>query len=150
MRQPQMAWIVGATLFAALACTSGRSAMNASADTSELENVEWKLIELDGMPVPAPLHGAPTMTLSSKDHRAHGFAGCNRFFGGYDVNGGKLRFTGLAATRMACPEPTPEPALLKALEDTASWKVDGRILELFDATPVLRARWTVTAIESGG
>lgn len=124
--------------------------MTASADTSDVENVEWTLTELDGEAIPVPRGGAPTMTLSSKENRAHGFAGCNRYFGGYELSDGKLRFTGLAATRMACPEPTPEAALLKALEDTVSWKVDGRTLELFDASPSLRSRWTVTVIESDG
>jgi META domain len=50
---------------------------------------------------------------------------------------------------MACPDPTPETALLKALGDTASWRVAGRTLELSDASPAVRTRWTVTAVESG-
>ena len=41
-------------------------------------------------------------------------------------------------------------ALLKAFDETASWRVAGRTLELSDATPMVRSRWTVTAIESGG
>jgi len=124
--------------------------MNAGADTSELENVEWKLVELDGAAIPATSRGVPTFKLSSKENRAHGFAGCNRFVGGYELDGATLRFTGLASTRMACLEPTPEAALLKALEDTASWKVEGQTLELSDASRSLRTRWTVTMIESAG
>lgn len=132
-----------------LACAPERT-MSENAGVAELENVEWMLIEVDGTAAPATERKAPTLTLSSKDHRAHGFAGCNRFTGGYELNGDKLRFTALATTRMACAEPTREPALLKALEDTASWRIEGRTLELLDASSSVRARWTVTAIEKGG
>lgn len=39
------------------------------------------------------------------DGKVHGNAGCNRFFGEYTLNQGKLIFGPLGATRMACPEP---------------------------------------------
>jgi heat shock protein HslJ len=99
--------------------------------------------------VPKTSRPAPTLKLSSKEHRASGFAGCNRFTGGYELVGDKLRFNALATTRMACPDPTPEAAVLKALGDTASWKVDGRTLELSDATATVRSRWSVTIVEAG-
>jgi heat shock protein HslJ len=142
--------ILGVALSSVLACVPKQGALNASSGPADLENVEWTLTELDGAALQATSRPAPTLKLSSKDHRASGFAGCNRFTGGYELVDERLRFNALATTRMACPEPTPEPALLKALEATASWKVTGRTLELADATPAVRTRWTVTAIESGG
>jgi putative lipoprotein len=115
---------------------------------ADLENVQWTLTELDGAAITPVSRSAPTLKFASKDRRVSGFAGCNRFTGGYELNGANLRFGNLAVTRMACAEPTPEAALLKALADTVSWKVDGRTLELSDQTSV-RARWTVTSVEAG-
>lgn len=149
MRHAHVRAVLSSSLLSFLACTPERGAMNANPGPAELENVEWKLVELDGAAVPDTPPGAPTLTLSSKEDRARGFAGCNRYTGGYELEGASLRFTAIATTRMACPDPTPEASLLKALSATASWKVGGRTLELYDATPTLRARWTVTAIESG-
>jgi putative lipoprotein len=116
---------------------------------SNLENVQWTLIELDGAAIAARSHGAPTITFVSKELRAQGFAGCNRFSGGYQLDGSQLRIGPLATTRMACPDGSAETALLKALQETASWKIDGRRLELLDGSAAARTRWTVTAIETG-
>lgn len=137
------------TLSLIVACAPERSAMAGDPALSELENVEWTLIELDGTTITSGSGGAPTLSFSSKEHRAQGFAGCNRFFGGYQLNGNQLHVGPLAMTRMACPESTSETALIKALEGTESWRIDGRKLELLDATSVPRSRWTATAIESG-
>ena len=141
--------IVGMALTSMLACMPEKGALNASSGPADLENVEWTLTELEGAPLPAASRPAPTLKLSSKERRASGFAGCNRFTGGYELVDERLRFTGVATTRMACPDPTPETALLETLADTASWKVTGRTLELADANAVVRTRWTVTAVESG-
>ena len=149
MRPPYLPAILGMALSSVLACVPEQGALNASAELSDVENVEWKLTELDGAPLAATQRPAPTLKLSSKEREASGFAGCNRFTGAYELVGERLRFNALATTRMACADPTPEAELLKALDETASWKVAGRTLELFDATPTVRSRWTVTAVESG-
>jgi len=132
-----------------VACAPERGAMTGDPAISKLENVEWTLIELDGAAVASGSGGAPTLTFSSKEHRAQGFAGCNRFFGGYQLNGNQLHVEPLATTRMACPESSSETALIKALEETASWRIGGRKLELLDARSFAQSRWTATAIESG-
>jgi heat shock protein HslJ len=148
MKHTHLRPILWAALSSLLTCVPG-GALNASSEMAAVEDVEWTLTEIDGAAVTPPSRGAPTLKLASKERRASGFAGCNRFTGGYELNGANLRFGNLAVTRMACAEPTPEAAVLKALQGTVSWKVDGRTLELSDATTV-RARWTVTSVESGG
>lgn len=149
MRRSQYLSSLCLASFALVACTPERSGIAGDRGSSALENVQWTLIELEGAPIAAAAGGTPTISLSSKDQRASGFAGCNRFFGGYELDGDRLRLTALAATRMACPDMSVEAAVLKALEATAAWKIDGRELELFDATGKLRSRWTATVIESG-
>ena len=146
MKHTHLRPMLWAALYSLLCVPGG--ALNASSEMAAVEDVEWTLTEIDGAAVTPTSRGAPTLKLASKERRASGFAGCNRLTGGYELNGANLRFGNLAVTRMACAEPTPEAAVLKALQDTVSWKVDGRTLELSDATTV-RARWTVTSVESG-
>ncbi|MGH8699993.1 MAG: META domain-containing protein [Burkholderiales bacterium] len=131
------------------ACTAERGAQATDSDPGSVENVEWKLVALDGAPVTGASGGAPTITLSSKDKRVTGFAGCNQLTGGYELKSEQLHFTAIATTRMFCPDPNPETALLRALDATSRWKVEDRTLDLLDASGKSVARWTVTVIESG-
>jgi heat shock protein HslJ len=111
----------------------------------EIVDVEWVLTELDGRPVtPASERGAPTLTLAAAESRAHGFAGCNRFFATYERSGASLRFSAIGATRMACLEEgvmALEQAYLEALEATRRYEAAGGTLTLFDdAGPRARFR----------
>jgi heat shock protein HslJ len=81
------------------------------AATQLLDDTQWQLtswINADGKARPVPAGGTDgepiTLNLSTANgqRRANGFAGCNRFMGTYDLNGGKLSFGPLAGTRMAC------------------------------------------------
>jgi heat shock protein HslJ len=81
------------------------------AATQLLDDTQWQLtswINADGKARPVPAGGKDgepiTLNLSTANgqRKANGFAGCNRFMGTYDLNGGKLSFGPLAGTRMAC------------------------------------------------
>jgi heat shock protein HslJ len=81
------------------------------AATQLLDDTQWQLtswINADGKARPVPAGGTDgepiTLNLSTANgqRKANGFAGCNRFMGTYDLNGGKLSFGPLAGTRMAC------------------------------------------------
>jgi heat shock protein HslJ len=132
--------------------TVGCSAPRASTEpmkSTTLENVQWTLVQLEGKAIEVGSRGAPTLMLSSKDKRLSGFAGCNRMIGGYELDGDALRFSGVATTRMACIDVTPEESLLRTLGAVARWNVSGSTLELLDASGTVRSSWTATAIESG-
>lgn len=87
--------------------------------------------------------GAPRADITfAADGRAHGTTGCNRFNGGFTVDGASLTFGPVAGTRMAC-EPRAmdqERRFHEALAATRGWRMDGQALLLTDAagTPVLR------------
>jgi heat shock protein HslJ len=68
--------------------------------------------------------------------RATGYAGVNRFSGGYELDGTSLRFGPLATTRRAGPPEAEllEASVLTALGSTAGWKITGGSLELLDGT----------------
>jgi copper homeostasis protein (lipoprotein) len=104
-----------------------------SFSTPELEETYWKLVQLgkDAVLV-APNRKEIHLRLDRQSRRAQGFAGCNRFIGGYELVGQSLRFLQLATTRMACPEGMDqEQAFLKALESTTRWNIFGGHLELY-------------------
>jgi heat shock protein HslJ len=108
------------------------------------EGTEWKLVEVSGAPVSA-LAGQkqPHIMFDPEQKRATGFAGCNNFFGGYEIDEASLRFGPVGSTRMACPDLqlSLETEFLKALEKTDGWKIADGVLFLLGGSEVL-ARFT--------
>ena len=101
---------------------------------AQLENTYWKLVELNGKPVVATTRRRePHLRLSPEAKTLQGSGGCNAMRGAYQLDGARLRFTQIATTRMACPDPymSQESAFLKVLEATDSFKLSGDKLELF-------------------
>jgi hypothetical protein len=81
----------------------------------------------------------PHILLDPAENQATGFAGCNNFFGRYELNGSLLAFGPMGATRMACPdlETGLQTSVFDALERTRKWKIEGGDLLLLDADAVL-------------
>jgi uncharacterized lipoprotein YbaY/heat shock protein HslJ len=100
---------------------------------ASLTDTYWKLLELDGEPVTtAEGMREAHVILASAESRAHGFAGCNNFFGGYQTEGETLSFSAMGATMMACPEGMDtERAFLGALGETTRFTISGQFLQLY-------------------
>ena len=83
-----------------------------------------------------------TLTLGLEDSRASGFAGCNRFTGNYSLDGGKLTFGPLAATRMHCTEAMDlEAAYLEALGTIIRFELsDAGLVLISPEGPQIRLR----------
>ncbi len=103
--------------------------------TASLTNTYWKLLAVDGQPVTvAENQREPHFVLHLDELRVAGFAGCNHLMGRYRIEGDKLRFEEVGSTLMACEHGmVTEGLFLNALRDSATWKIDGERLELFDA-----------------
>ena len=103
---------------------------------AKLEGTYWKLVDLDGAPVVAPDAdggGEPHLLLDPNNKRAVGSGGVNRFSGSYTSdNNGALRFSPLAATKMAGPEPMmkQEDKFFAALSATTGYSLNDQTLEL--------------------
>lgn len=108
-----------------------------------VEEIYWKLIELDGAEAPLGSGGKEAhLLLRAEKSVARGFAGCNRFFGDYALAGDKLSFGDLAATKLACAEGMDlEAQFLAALARVASWSRAGEALSLADAEGRVVARF---------
>ena len=121
------------------------------AGPATIEGIQWYLTEVGGSPV-SPMAGdkQPHILLDPAEKQATGFAGCNTFFGRYELDGSSLTFGQMGATRMACPdlETGLEASVFEALESTRKWKIEGGDLLLFEANGVL-ARFSREKCDSG-
>jgi heat shock protein HslJ len=105
-----------------------------------VENTTWRLMEVNGMPVITPENGKVVhFTLTKKDgeRRISGFAGCNTIIGTYKLDENTISFTA-AATRMMCAERMDvEQFFLQTLSNADSYKLNGKILELYQGNVFL-------------
>ena len=79
---------------------------------------------------------APFLGFDKDGHRLYGNAGCNRLMGSFELdtlNGGKVKFGQVAATRMMCPDMTLEQNVLEALNKVAGYETVGEDVALNDA-----------------
>jgi heat shock protein HslJ len=120
------------------------------AQTAGIEGIQWYLTEVGGSPV-SPMAGdkQPHILLDPAQKQATGFAGCNNFFGSYELDGASLTFGPMGATRMACPdlETGLETSVFNALESARKWKRSDGVLLLLDRDAVL-ARFSFHKKES--
>ena len=103
-------------------------------DAGEFEDMKW-ILESFGEPgnQQAVLEGTQvTATFESAENQLNGSAGCNSYFGDYEVNGSILSIPQLANTEMACLEPegvmNQETRYLQALYTVDSYELrDGKL-----------------------
>lgn len=128
MRLVAMVLGLGLAVAAMSACATA-SSPPASGDREALVGPEWRLEDLLGGGVVD--RSRVTLTLSS-DGAAAGAGGCNRYFGTWSVDGGKLSFGKMGSTMMACVPALmeQESKYLRALESASSYSftADGALV----------------------
>jgi putative lipoprotein len=109
-----------------------------------LEGVEWVLQTLGGAPAGMGAGGrAAFLVFDAQEGRVAGFAGCNRFTGGYSregsaTDGSPLTLGPLGATMMACPEGMElERQFLQMLEQVSAFRLEAGNLVLVGEAGVL-------------
>lgn len=111
--------------------------------SAPLENTEWRLTRLGNAAVPAskdPRRQA-YLTFSGDDSSFSGSSGCNRLIGTYVVANATVALKS-GGTMIACrDEAKTEAAFLAALEATRTFRIAGRVLELFDQKGARLARF---------
>ena len=103
----------------------------------------WKLVELNGRPVP-PLDREPHLILEAASGRVNGFGGCNAFGGSYQLDEprSRIRFDQIVATMMACaPGMDVENAFHEVLRTADNYSLDGDRLTLNRARMAPLARF---------
>lgn len=102
------------------------------ADKESIIQEKWTLIELEGQKITNNNKNAIYFNLNPDGNSINGFAGCNTFFGDYNLEeNNRIRFSKLATTRMACPENMIEESeILKVFELADNYTVNDNLLML--------------------
>jgi heat shock protein HslJ len=131
-----------AVVIAVAACATGTRP-----PAGDLTGVEWRLTEIDGAPAVTSAGGGggdASFRLDADSARVTGFTTCNRFFGRYEaLPGGRLRFSNLGSTKMACVEPArsqQEQKFMSVLQSADRYEIGGNVLTLYAGDRV-RARF---------
>ncbi len=112
------------------ACT--RQPTNRTAQTDSVLDAYWTLLSLEGQDVQRPQDTRTAfIRFEEGKTRVHGFTGCNRFFGRYELNGENLALSGLGSSRMACPDMDQENQLMDILSRVDSYRISGEVLTLY-------------------
>lgn len=110
--------------------------------TAPLAGTRWQLTELMGQQLPAD--NPAYIVFSSTEPRVYGNAGCNRFFGGYELSSDtlRLRLSGIGMTQMACLHDTIEPEFSEVLQSFDNFNLTDDSLTLNRARMAPLARFT--------
>lgn len=99
----------------------------------EFLNGTWRVSAINGQPVNVE---DMKLVLDVDEGKLHGNTGCNIINGDLETDmdhPNSISFSGIAMTRMACPDPTHETALVVALEEvSAARPVSGNEVVLYD------------------
>ena len=97
-----------------------------------LVGTQWRVLEVDGAPLPPEAGGSAGLELLAEGNRYVTSAGCNRILGTYQLAGDRLTFLPGPMTKMACPDPLGpfEDKLVAALQSVTGYRIGGEYLEL--------------------
>lgn len=98
----------------------------------EVKGAKWGLIELNDKVIDRQAGDRPdrlTLVLG-EDGRLSGKGDCNNLMGGYTLDGNQLTITGIASTRMMCPNQALEDQYFRTLESATQIYNDGTYLIL--------------------
>ena len=117
-----------------LGCTSTTTVPTASAQADPLAGTQWQLASVDRGEW-ADLEAIHTVTLGFAEGRAAGYAGCNRYFASYSVQGQRLELGHPGSTMMYCEGEgsVVEAAFLPLLEGTLTFEASAQTLVLHAA-----------------
>ena len=104
---------------------------NSSKNMAKLDGVKWELKSLNDREVRLTDNNSEVyLQFNEAEKKVSGRGGCNRFFGNYEMDGDKLKFSPLGATRMACPDLQLETEFFKALETVDTYSIKDGLLSL--------------------
>lgn len=123
---------MGKTLIGVLMFLLGGITTATVSAQSGITGVIWQLTELNGKRVS---DSEAYIEFDEDEMRAGGNAGCNRFFGRYELSGRDIRVHGIGSTRMACMQReamATEREFLKALAEVTKLRQNGINLSVFN------------------
>jgi len=105
------------------------------AKPATVKGIQWGLLELNDKVIDrnsGDIAGRFTLTLGD-DGRIGGKGDCNTYFSAYTLDGEKINITGIASTRMLCPNQSLEDQFFRTLESAVKANIDGSFLILINS-----------------
>lgn len=97
---------------------------HSSKNMAKLNGEKWILQSLSGEAVKLDDNNSEIyIQFNEAEKRVNGRAGCNRFFGNYEMDGSKLKFLPMGATRMACPDLQWETRFFRMLDTVDAYSI---------------------------
>lgn len=130
-----------------LSDAGGQTVITYTAQSQGLEGTSWQAIGYNNgkQAVTSVLVGTELTAQFGADGQLSGSAGCNNYFGPYQIAGEKITIGSLGSTKKLCAEPAgimeQESQYLVALQSAATYKVEGERLELRTADGALAANF---------
>ena len=125
--------VVMATLFGMLFLALGACAVAVPSSGDALDGTSWELTAY-GKTRPIP---DTSITATFEDGQVRGSAGCNTYFGSYQINSDKIRVGDMAMTEMACLEPEgameQELVFAEFMRNAQTFRLADGQLEIFGA-----------------
>lgn len=128
--------------------TNQNAEQNSQTEITELVfNSEWILIELNGESISetGTSQSIPTVRFNESENRFYGRGGCNQYNGGFelDTETGKIEFTQIAATKMACPDMSMEDRYFAMLDEVVRIEQSSQNLKFFNSSGEIIAQFEV-------
>ncbi|MGM5630397.1 META domain-containing protein [Apibacter raozihei] len=106
-----------------------------NSDFLSIDNIKskdtWELVKMNGKSAKDLFDKVPTLSFDKAESRVQGFAGCNRYSGGFALEGNKFIISRLVTTRMMCQNKNDEYGFTQAMESVNIAKYEGNNLFLF-------------------
>jgi heat shock protein HslJ len=101
--------------------------------TINLSNSSWQLTGIHNKQVMTSSMGEGIfLTFEAFENQVSGFAGCNRFFGNYQVGeNGTLTLNAIGSTKMMCRNMATETEFLNTIRMVNQYKITGQTLEFY-------------------
>lgn len=127
------------------------SSQSSASNNPSLRGVEWKLDRLRDKSLMLERNQAtPYLIFDKAQDRVTGSSGCNRFFGGFEMDGTALRFAAMAGTRMACAAGMDlEQAFLTTFDAVTQFRIDNDRLYLTDPSGTVLMELVASSTSEG-
>ncbi|RDC61578.1 META domain-containing protein [Adhaeribacter pallidiroseus] len=100
-----------------------------------LESGKWVLINLNGQEIIKQNTERPIyLEFNVTDQKVVGFAGCNRLFGAYVMEGSSIVFSRVGSTKLMCPDAEIENTFVTSLQLINRYQIEGEKLLLYNHT----------------
>ena len=116
----------------------GIGSCNPEKMVTKLKDVKWELVTLNGEKVKlTDSDNVMFIQFDIAENRVNGRAACNRYFGNFEIDGTKLKFSPMGATRMACPDLQKESEFFQMLDNVDSFTLQDNVLSFLSKGKVI-------------